>query len=121
MNRKRIFIVVFLSMLIISCAHGNMTPAQKYDTYRTTFNDVIEYQYHPWAMRQSMETRALLRVDVNPKIKRVEEALDVYGKEIATPGGDPEAKLQLYLNLKNDLFALILKYGLKIDESKGAP
>jgi hemolysin-activating ACP:hemolysin acyltransferase len=95
-----------------------MTPAQKYGTYRTAFNDVIEYQYIPWAKLQPEETKVLLRADVNPRIKKVYAALDVYKAELATPGGDPVAKMNLYLSLKNELFALILKYGLKIDESK---
>jgi len=126
--RRLKFIGILLALcLVVGCFEGcatiqvgEMTPAQKYDTYRTTFNDVIEYQYLPWAKIQPETTKVILREEVNPMVKRAEQALDVYGKEVATPGGDPEAKLNLYLGIKNDLYILLLKYGLKIDESKGA-
>ena len=125
-NVVRVLMVIAILFLVSGCATfgaltgsmDNMTPAQKYDAYRTTFNDVIDFQYYPWAMEQPESTRVLLRTDVNPKIKRVKEALDIYGKELKTPGGDPNAKMNFYLGLKKDLFDLILKYGLKIDESK---
>jgi hypothetical protein len=109
-------------VMLVSCAtvhFGKMTPAQKYGTYRATFNDVIEHQYIPWAKKQPEEKKVLLRAEANPLIKDVEKALDVYSAELIKPGGDPEAKMQLFLNVKNDLYVLLLKYGLKVDESKG--
>jgi len=116
-----LFVMTFSGCATLSGSLTNMTPAQKYDTYRTTFNDVIQYQYLPWAKIQPESTKVILRTEVNNMIKTTEKALDVYGKEIAIPGGDPEAKMNLYLDIKNDLFALLLKYGLEVDESKGAP
>lgn len=120
--RKLKFLPI-LVVLLFSCATiqiGEMTPAQRYDTYRTSFNDTIQYQYIPWAKKQTQEKKTLLKAEVNPLIKSTEKALDVYGAELSKPGGDPEAKMQLFLEVKNNLFELLLKYGLKVDESKGA-
>lgn len=122
-RRGELISVILVLLFIFGCAGmrkkiGEMTPLQKYDMYRTTFNNVIEHQYLPWAIVQPEETKVKLRTEVNDLIKKAEGALDLYGQSVKGEIADPEAKLEFYLKIKNELYVLLLKYGLKIDESK---
>ena len=127
MKKYKFMILFILVVFIFGCAGtqkkiSEMTPLQKYDMYRTTFNDVIEYQYLPWAKAQPEETKVKLRSEVNPLVKDTEEALSLYGKSAKGEIPDPEAKLEFFLKIKNRLYTMLLKYGLEVDEStaKGA-
>lgn len=127
MKKYRLTILLVLVVFIFGCAAtqekiSRMTPLQKYDMYRTMFNDVIEYQYLPWAKAQPEETKVKLRSEVNPLIKDTEEALSLYGKSAKGEMPDQEARLEFFLRIKNRLYAMLFNYGLKVDESnaKGA-
>jgi hypothetical protein len=96
-----------------------MTPAQKYAATRTAFNDLVR-QYIDQAKMQPETVRAKLRTEVNPVVKEAETALDAYYASLSLPGDDPEARLLFYLELKNKILNLVLKYGLNIDQQGGA-
>jgi hypothetical protein len=112
--------VLILAVSVFSCtAFQKMTPAQKYATTRTAFNDLVR-QYIDQAKMQPETVRAKLRAEVNPVIKEAEAALDKYYAALSLPNDDPEARLAFYLDLKNEIIELVLKYGIKIDPASPA-
>jgi len=115
--RSLIILISIISLLMLgACSHfQTMTPAKKYATVRTAFNEIVR-QYIDQAKLQPEDVRAKLRENVNPVIKDAEKALDKYFESLTLPGDDPDARLAYYLDLKNQILELCLKYGLKIAE-----
>jgi hypothetical protein len=109
--------VCFIAAIMLSaCGHfKEMTPAKKHATIRTAFNEMVK-SYIAQAKLQPEDVRAKLREEVNPVIKDAEEALDKYYESLTLPNDDPDARLAFYLDLKNQMLELCLKYGLKIEE-----
>ena len=108
-----LILTVFL-LAITACAHfEKMTPAKKHAAIRTAFNEMVR-QYIDQAKLQPVDFRAKLRENVNPVIKDAEAALDKYYESLALPDDDPDARLAYYLDLKDQILKLCLKYGLKI-------
>jgi len=118
MNLKRLkFVSVILALLfVIGCA--GMTMKQKVLSTRTTFNEMLQ-QFNSWAKNQPEETKVKLRENVIPVIDEASGALDAWEDSLYLPDGDPDAKLQFYLDVKTKLINLIAKYGLKIVEKEG--
>jgi hypothetical protein len=110
-----ILTVLFMVMMIACGAFQNMTPAKKYATVRTTYNEIVK-QYIAQAKLQPEEIRVKLRTEVNPVIKEAEAALDKYYAALTLPNDNPDARLAFYLDLKTEILNLCLKYGLKITE-----
>jgi len=115
--RNLIILISIISLLILgACSHfQTMTPAKKYATVRTAFNEMVR-QYIDQAKLQPEDIRVKLRENVNPVIKDAEAALDKYYESLTLPHDDPDARLAFYLDLKNQILKLCLKYGLKIAE-----
>jgi hypothetical protein len=115
--RSILFICTVCPLIaLVACAtFQNMTPAKKYATTRTAFNELVK-SYITQAKLQPEDVRAKLREEVNPVIKDAEEALDKYYESLTLPNDDPDARLAFYLDLKNQMLELCLKYGLKIEE-----
>jgi ABC-type transporter MlaC component len=107
-------LLILTVFLITACAtFQNMTPAKKYATTRTAFNELVK-SYIAQAKMQPEDVRAKLRTEVNPVIKDAEAALDKYYESLTLPNDDPDARLAFYLDLKTEILNLCLKYGLKI-------
>lgn len=118
MRKLKFFIIPLAIIFLFGCAAmQNMTPEQKQLTYRTAFNSILE-QFNGWAKLQSEETKAKLRAEVIPLLDKAGGALDLYEQSFSSSNDDPDARLNFYLNLKNELISLLLKYGLKVDERK---
>jgi len=115
--RNLIILISIISLLILgACSHFRaMTPAKKYATVRKAFNEMVR-QYIDQAKLQPEEIRAKLRENVNPVIKDAEAALDKYYAALTLTDDDPDTRLAFYLDLKNQILKLCLKYGLKITE-----
>lgn len=115
-KRPILFICTVSLILIVGCASMKaMTPAKKHAAIRTTFNEMVR-QYIDQAKLQPEEIRAKLRENVNPVIKDAEAALDKYYAALTLPDDDPDARLAFYLDLKDQILKLCLKYGLRIDD-----
>ena len=120
MRKVKVLVPLLIIVFLISCAGmQDMTPPQKHLTYRTMFNNILE-QYNGWATVQPEETKVKLREDVLPLLDEAHDALNLYEKSLSIPGGDADARLNFYLDVKNKAINLLLTYGLKVDERKGA-
>lgn len=120
-KRFTVSILLILTVFLFTACtmFQKMTPDKKYATYRTAFNELTK-SYIVEAKKQPEDIRAKLRKEVNPKIKDAEAALDKYYDALNLPNDDPDARLAFYLDLKNEVIKLCIKYGLKIKDKEGA-
>jgi hypothetical protein len=114
---KKLPVILFVIILFSCAGFGNLSPVKKQLAYRTAFNHILA-QFNDWAIQQPEETKVKLRSDVIPQIDKAASALDKYEAAYVTGDKDPQAKLDFYLSLKNDLIKLLLQYGLKVDEKE---
>lgn len=116
--KKHLLLMTLIVFLISACTgFSTLTPVKKQLMYRSGFNHIL-MQFNSWAVQQPEEVKIKLRSDVVPLIDKAASALDNYEAAYVTDTENPQAKLRLYIGLKNDLVELLLKYGLKVEDKE---
>ncbi|MBW2003109.1 MAG: hypothetical protein JRI72_00630 [Deltaproteobacteria bacterium] len=117
MKRNKLSIImiafaVFALLAIAGCA--GMTPLQKHTVAMGTHNRIIG-DYLILYSQQTPEIQAKWKAKIDPIVKQLDDAMTVWDNAF-TNKDDPEAKRQLYMAVKSQLFDLFFKYGVKVKE-----
>lgn len=113
MRQKNKLIAVIIALaFVVSCA--GMTALQKHTVAMGTHNRIVG-DYLLLYDRQTPEIQAKWKADIDPIVRQFDDAMTVWDNSF-TNQDDPEAKRQLYLAIKSQLFSLFFKYGVEIEE-----
>ncbi len=111
-QRNKSIAVIIALVFVVSCA--SMTALQKHTVTMGTHNRIIG-DYLTLYDQQAPETKMKWKATVDPIVRQLDDAMTVWDNSF-TNQDDPEAKRQLYLAVKSQLFSLFFKYGIKVEE-----
>lgn len=112
MRKRNKLIAVIVLAFFVGCA--GMTALQKHTMAMGTHNRIMG-DYLRLYDQQPPEIQAKWKAKIDPIAMQLDDAMTVWDNSF-TNQDDPEAKRQLYMAIKSQLFSLFFKYGVEIEE-----